>query len=124
MALSRRAAMGAACDSEVCLSFSCRDLREYRHTFPSWLMLQAYRAVSVLHDLYALLLRKCRNERRRPKIATDLEWFLAQGRDALSRLHKETPPSECLTCFGIRRICHTQVACGKSKVATTPLAVT
>ena len=28
---------------EVCFSYSCRDLREYRETFPSWLMLQAYR---------------------------------------------------------------------------------
>lgn len=229
--LSRLAAAGAASDAEVCLSFSCRDLREYRHTFPSWLMLQAYRAVSgnpnksydeltqalgppkscvpetpssamdeagwwlnglsrageegrtaalrrypeladgiradvardstqftkydgfvpaagqaldpctreqvvsatqledaaecpfrhflqrglgidavddgdrendawldpptrgsELHDLYALLLRKCRNERRRPNLANDLEWFLAQGREALVRLRKEMPP--------------------------------
>jgi hypothetical protein len=29
----------------LCLSFSCRDLREYRETFPSWLMLQAYRVL-------------------------------------------------------------------------------
>jgi hypothetical protein len=229
--LNRLAAAGAASDSEVCLSFSCRDLREYRHTFPSWLMLQAYRALSgdpnksydeliqslgppkscvpetpssamdesgwwlngltgagkegrtavlrqypaladgifadaqrdspqfteydgfvpaagntldpctreqamsatqledaaecpfryflhrglgidavddgereqdawldpltrgsELHDLYALLLRKCRNERRYPNIEIDLEWFLAQGRDALVRLRKEMPP--------------------------------
>jgi hypothetical protein len=229
--LSRLAAAGGASDSEVCLSYSCRDLREYRHTFPSWLMLQAYRAVSgdpnksydeltqslglpkscvpetpssamdeagwwlnglsragkegraaalrrypeladgiradaardstqfteydgfvpaagktldpcmreqavsatqledaakcpfrhflqrslgidavddgerehdawldpltrgsELHDLYALLLRKCRNERRCPNIANDLEWFSAQGRDALVRLRKEMPP--------------------------------
>ena len=27
----------------MCFSYSCRDLREYRETFPSWLMLQAYR---------------------------------------------------------------------------------
>ncbi len=27
----------------VCLSYSCRDLRDYRETFPSWMMLQAYR---------------------------------------------------------------------------------
>lgn len=229
--LSRLAAAGAASDSEVCLSYSCRDLREYRHTFPSWLMLQAYRAESgdpnksydqltqalgppkscvpespssamdevgwwlngltragkagrpavlrqysaladgifadeqrdspqftifdgfvpaagktldpctreqavsateledaaecpfqyflqgglgiealddsererdawldpptrgsELHSLYALLLRKCRNECRRPNIANDLEWFLAQGRDALARLRKQMPP--------------------------------
>jgi ATP-dependent helicase/nuclease subunit B len=27
----------------ITLSYSCRDLREYRETFPSWLMLQAFR---------------------------------------------------------------------------------
>jgi hypothetical protein len=229
-ALSRLAAAGQASDTEVCLSYSCRDLREYRHTFPSWLMLQAYRAVSgdpnksydelsealgapkscvpevpssamdeagwwlngltragkagrtavlrqyhaladgihaegerdsplftgydgfvpaagkmldpctreqavsptqlegaaecpfryflqrglgidavddgereldvwldpltrgsELHDLYALLLRRCRNERRRPHIATDMEWFMTQGKEALDRLRKEMP---------------------------------
>jgi hypothetical protein len=47
---------------------------------------------SELHDLYARLLRRCRNERRRPNITNDLEWFLAQGRDALARLRKEMPP--------------------------------
>jgi hypothetical protein len=230
-ALSRLASAGAAPNVDVCLSYSCRDLREYRHTFPSWLMLQAYRAVSgdpnksydelsealgppkscvpevplgamdeagwwlnglaragkagrtavlrqypaladgiraegerdsplftgydgfvpaagimldpctrqqavsptqledaaecpfryflqrglgidavddgerehdvwldpltrgsELHDLYAVLLRRCRNERRRPHIATDMEWFLTQGKEALDRLRKEMPP--------------------------------
>jgi len=230
-ALSRLASAGAAPDVDVCLSYSCRDLREYRHTFPSWLMLQAYRAVSgdpnksydelsvalgppkscvpevpssamdeagwwlnglthagktgrtavlrqypaladgiraegerdsprftgydgfvpaagimldpctreqavsptqledaaecpfryflqrglgieavddgerendawldprirgsELHDLYAQLLRRCRNEGRRPKIASDLDWFLTQGREVLARLRKEMPP--------------------------------
>jgi len=223
--------LAAASDSDICLSYSCRDLREYRHTFPSWLLLQAYRAVSgdpnksydelsevlgppkscvperpssamdqagwwlngltragkdgrtsvlrqypgladgiraegdrdsplfteydgfvpaagkmldpctreqaaspteledaaecpfryflqrglgidavddgerendawldpltrgsELHDLYAQLLRKCRNEGRRPKIANDLEWFLTKGREVLARLRKEMPP--------------------------------
>ena len=230
-ALSRLAAAGADSDVAVCLSYSCRDLREYRHTFPSWLMLQAYRAVSgdpnksyeelievlgppkscvperpssamddagwwlngltragkdgrtfllvrypaladgicaegerdstlfteydgfvpaagimldpctrqqvvsatqlegaaecpfrhflqrglgidaiddgereqdawldpltrgsELHDLYARLLRRCRDERRCPNIASDLEWFLMQGREALDRLRKDMPP--------------------------------
>jgi hypothetical protein len=230
-ALSRLAAAGADSDVEVCLSYSCRDLREYRHTFPSWLMLQAYRAVSgdpnksyhelsealgppkscvpevpssamdeagwwlngltragkagrtavqsqypalqdgvraegerdsprftgydgfvpaagkmldpctreqavsptqledaaecpfryflqrglgidavddgerehdawldpltrgsELHDLYAQLLRKCRNEGRRAKIVNDLEWFLTKGREVLARLRKDMPP--------------------------------
>ena len=27
----------------VCLSFSCRDTREFRETFPSWIVLQAFR---------------------------------------------------------------------------------
>ena len=42
-ALSRLAVAGTAPGAEVCFSYSCRDLREYRETFPSWLMLQAYR---------------------------------------------------------------------------------
>ena len=40
--LSRLAAIGAS-SSRVCLSFSCRDTRELRDTFPSWIVLQAYR---------------------------------------------------------------------------------
>lgn len=41
--LARLAVVDTSGDSEVCFSYSCRDLREYRSTFPSWLMLQAYR---------------------------------------------------------------------------------
>jgi ATP-dependent helicase/nuclease subunit B len=37
--VSRLAALGG----RVCLSYSCRDLREHRETFPSWLLLQAFR---------------------------------------------------------------------------------
>jgi hypothetical protein len=44
--LSRIAVAGVSRDSELCLSYSCRDLREYRETFPSWLMLQAFRVQS------------------------------------------------------------------------------
>jgi ATP-dependent helicase/nuclease subunit B len=241
-ALSRLASAGAAPDVDVCLSYSCRDLREYRHTFPSWLMLQAYRAVSgdpnksydelsealgppkscvpevpssamdeagwwlngltnvgkdgrtavlrqyppladgiraeeeresprfteydgfvpaagkmldpctreqavsptqledaaecpfryflqrglgidalddgerehdawldpftrgsELHDLYALLLRRCRNERRRPKIASDLEWFLTQGRGVLERLRYLALPTSRAAAGARRR---------------------
>ncbi len=40
---ARLAVVDTAAGGEVCLSYSCRDLREYRGTFPSWLMLQAYR---------------------------------------------------------------------------------
>ncbi|MDO8476153.1 MAG: PD-(D/E)XK nuclease family protein [Candidatus Rokubacteria bacterium] len=39
--VSRLAALGGS----VCLSFSCRDLRRHRETFPSWLLLQALRVV-------------------------------------------------------------------------------
>ena len=41
--LSRLAVIDTAAGHRVCLSYSSRDLREYRETFPSWLMLQAYR---------------------------------------------------------------------------------
>ena len=43
--VSRLAALGAGCDpaGSVCLSYSCRDLRQYRGSFPSWLLLQAHR---------------------------------------------------------------------------------
>ncbi len=37
--ISRLAVLGG----RICLSFSCRDLRENRETFPSWLLLQALR---------------------------------------------------------------------------------
>ncbi len=41
-ALSRLAAIGASAE-RVCLSFSCRDTRDFRETFPSWIVLQAFR---------------------------------------------------------------------------------
>jgi len=41
-ALSRIAAVGASAE-RVCLSFSCHDTREFRETFPSWVVLQAFR---------------------------------------------------------------------------------
>lgn len=42
--LNRLAATSGA--ASITLSYSCRDLREFRQTFPSWLMLQAHRIVS------------------------------------------------------------------------------
>ncbi len=42
--VSRLAATGAA--ASLTLSYSSRDLREFRQTYPSWLMLQAHRIVS------------------------------------------------------------------------------
>ena len=46
--LSRLAAFGRGTRTHgtpatISLSHSCRDLREYRETFPSWLVLQAFR---------------------------------------------------------------------------------
>jgi ATP-dependent helicase/nuclease subunit B len=41
-ALSRIAALGVS-SSALCLSYSCRDTREFRDTFPSWIVLQAFR---------------------------------------------------------------------------------
>jgi ATP-dependent helicase/nuclease subunit B len=43
-----RARLASAIESgiRVCLSYSCRDLREFRPTYPSWLMLELYRATS------------------------------------------------------------------------------
>jgi CRISPR/Cas system-associated exonuclease Cas4 (RecB family) len=41
--LARLAVVDTAAGSEVCFSYSSRDLREYRETFPSWLMLQGHR---------------------------------------------------------------------------------
>ena len=41
-ARSRLAAIGASAE-RVCLSFSCRDTRDFRETFPSWIVLQAFR---------------------------------------------------------------------------------
>jgi RecB family exonuclease len=41
-AVARLATCGTA-TGRICFSYSSRDTREYRETFPSWLMLQAYR---------------------------------------------------------------------------------
>ena len=45
-AIGRLAAASARPDGHLCLSYSCRDLREFRETYASWLMLQAYRVAS------------------------------------------------------------------------------
>jgi ATP-dependent helicase/nuclease subunit B len=45
-ALARLADCGVGEDAEVCFSYSSRDSREFRETFPSWLMLQAFRLAS------------------------------------------------------------------------------
>jgi hypothetical protein len=45
-AVGRLAAASASNDVSITLSYSCRDLREFRSTYASWLMLQAFRSSS------------------------------------------------------------------------------
>ena len=44
--IGRLAGVPAGADAKLSLSYSCRDLREFRETYASWLVLQAFRAVS------------------------------------------------------------------------------
>jgi ATP-dependent helicase/nuclease subunit B len=44
--IARLAAVPAGADATLTLSYSCRDLREFRETYASWLVLQAFRADS------------------------------------------------------------------------------
>lgn len=60
-ALSRLAAIGASAE-RVCLSFSCRDTRDFRETFPSWIVLQAYRLMKGDASLNYEHLRKALGE--------------------------------------------------------------
>jgi ATP-dependent helicase/nuclease subunit B len=48
---------------------------------------------SLLHDLYAGLLRRCRAENRRVSIAEDAAWMAERGRQVLVELAAEMPPS-------------------------------
>ena len=81
-ALSRLAAIGASA-AAVCFSFSCRDTRQFRDSFPSWIVLQAFRLMkgdaSLTYDHLA-------NELSEPTSAvpaspaaalTDAGWWLA-----------------------------------------------
>ena len=45
-ALGRLAAASASDTVAICLSYSCRDVRQFRETYPSWLMLRAYRVLA------------------------------------------------------------------------------
>jgi ATP-dependent helicase/nuclease subunit B len=59
-AIARLAAISARPDVSIALSYSCRDNREFRQTYASWLMLQALRAsrrdpAVSYHDLHAAL---------------------------------------------------------------------
>lgn len=48
---------------------------------------------SELHDIYAQLLRRCRDAGRRPEIGKDGAWLTRLGKDALDRLNQEMPPA-------------------------------
>jgi ATP-dependent helicase/nuclease subunit B len=41
-----RLAAASASGAEICLSYSCRDVRQFRETYPSWVMLRAFRVLS------------------------------------------------------------------------------
>ena len=47
---------------------------------------------SLLHDLYAEFLRRCRKEARRVSIPVDRDWLVAQGIQTLAALAREMPP--------------------------------
>jgi len=82
--VSRLAALGG----RVCLSFSCRDLRQSRATFPSWLVLQALRLLKpgeswTYERLGAELGEPASAVPARAELALgDAGWWLAGLRDA------------------------------------------
>jgi len=82
--ISRVASLGG----RVCLSFSCRDLRESRETFPSWLLLQALRVQRPGADLTYDHLNQALGEPvsvvppRRELALSDAGWWLAALRGA------------------------------------------
>jgi ATP-dependent helicase/nuclease subunit B len=99
-ALSRLAAIGATAD-RVCLSFSCRDTREFRETFPSWIVLQAFRLkmrdpTRTHDDLKKWLGEPVSAVPPTPaQAASEAGWWLAQvksrsnARDAILRAHPD-----------------------------------
>lgn len=88
-ALHRVVARLGVLGGAVCLSFSCRDLRESRETFPSWLLLQAARLDGPLlsyRDLDARLGEPVSAVPRAPADATsDAGWWLAALRGTRGR---------------------------------------
>jgi ATP-dependent helicase/nuclease subunit B len=80
--LARLAAVGASADT-VCLSFSCRDTRQFRDSFPSWIVLQAFRlmrgdAALAYEDLATWLGEPTSAVPASPGTAlTDAGWWLA-----------------------------------------------
>jgi hypothetical protein len=100
--LSRLAGAGSAPGAEVCFSYSCRDLREYRETYPSWLMLQAYRLqvadpAKSYGDLKAALgvPKSCVPESARAALS-DSDWWLSglklAGATGTASVLRQFPP--------------------------------
>jgi ATP-dependent helicase/nuclease subunit B len=87
MVAARFAALGSSCTT-LCLSFSCRDTREFRETFPSWIVLQAFRLQQGNDALRYEDLADHLGEpassvpRTAGQTATDVGWWLA---------HREAP---------------------------------
>ncbi|MBP7570109.1 MAG: PD-(D/E)XK nuclease family protein [Acidobacteria bacterium] len=83
--LSRLDALAGSA-SRVCYSFSCRDTREFRETFPSWIVLGAFRLQQGDESLTYVRLRAHLGEPvspvpRAPALArTDSGWWLASRR--------------------------------------------
>jgi ATP-dependent helicase/nuclease subunit B len=83
-----RLATAAAPGACVTLSYSCRDIREFRQTYPSWVLLQAFRAVkrrpsASYHDLAEALGEPKSNVPDSPSGAiADEGWWLSGLRDA------------------------------------------
>ena len=48
---------------------------------------------SELHDIYAALLRRCRDAGRHPDAKNDEPWITKYAKDALDRLNREMPPA-------------------------------
>src|SRR5450759_5262652 len=93
-AISRLAAIGISAQ-RVCLSFSCRDTRDFRETFPSWIVLQAFRLMRGDPSLNYEHLRKALGEpvsavpASSADAVSDVGWWLAntkatsEARDAI-----------------------------------------
>jgi ATP-dependent helicase/nuclease subunit B len=85
----RMATLGA---KHVCLSYSCRDTREFRETFPSWIMLNAWRLKTgmvgaTFEDLTQELGEPASRVPRDPAAAlTETGWWLHQARAAGERM--------------------------------------
>jgi hypothetical protein len=48
---------------------------------------------SELHEIYATVLRRCRDAGRRPDVKKDADWLKQLAQDALARLNREMPPA-------------------------------